>query len=389
MSTILKALRRLEEDRSAQSERPLREEVTRGGGPSKPRRGAGPLLAVLLVLGLGIAGGAGLLVYRYLGGTPEPARPTELAAVDSAKPRAKPVPAAERSRRPSAARPARKRASPPPAAAPSAAAQRELPTVALSSKVEVIKRPPAEPRIAASEPGEPPAHQGASRELPRPLDPAEIPGRHKRESARSASAPEPVIAAPAEASEPPSAPAEPEESARSQLAAAGSAAPPGKPAATEPAESKARAEPAPALPAEPRVVAMAPEPTAVTPATAAGDAERQAAEPKPEPTQPREAAERSSQQPAKSAAATPRDSEPEEAGPREVARAEIPSLRVESTVWHPLAERRVAVIEFDRTAERREIREGDSVGPLVVSKIEPSGIIFVHDGVEMRRRIGE
>jgi hypothetical protein len=58
-------------------------------------------------------------------------------------------------------------------------------------------------------------------------------------------------------------------------------------------------------------------------------------------------------------------------------------------VWHPIAERRVALIEFDQTAERREVREGDAVGPLVVSAIEPSGVVFVHEGVEVRRRIGE
>jgi hypothetical protein len=54
-----------------------------------------------------------------------------------------------------------------------------------------------------------------------------------------------------------------------------------------------------------------------------------------------------------------------------------------------IAERRIALIEFDRSAEHREIREGDAVGPLVVSKIEPSGVVFVHEGVEVRRRIGE
>ena len=73
----------------------------------------------------------------------------------------------------------------------------------------------------------------------------------------------------------------------------------------------------------------------------------------------------------------------------EIARAEVPGLRVERTVWHPIAERRVATIEFGQDAERREIHEGDAVGPLVVSEIEPSGVVFVHEGVEVRRRIGE
>jgi hypothetical protein len=85
----------------------------------------------------------------------------------------------------------------------------------------------------------------------------------------------------------------------------------------------------------------------------------------------------------------PREPEPREAASKEIARAEVPALRVERTVWHPVAERRLALIEFEQSAERREIREGDAVGPLVVSKIEPSGVVFVHDGIELRRRIGE
>jgi hypothetical protein len=117
--------------------------------------------------------------------------------------------------------------------------------------------------------------------------------------------------------------------------------------------------------------------------TPARDAERRAAAPKPTYT------EESSRKPAKSSAAAPREREPAEAASSEIVRAEIPGLRVERTVWHPIAERRVALIEFERSAERREIREGDAVGPLVVSKIEPSGVVFVHEGVEVRRRIGE
>jgi hypothetical protein len=131
---------------------------------------------------------------------------------------------------------------------------------------------------------------------------------------------------------------------------------------------------------DPVAVAVAPQPERVAPESAvapARDAEKPAAAPKPEP---KPTAKESSKKPAKSSAA-PSSSE--------IARAEIPDLRVERTVWHPIAERRVALIEFERSAERREIREGDAVGPLVVSKIEPSGVVFVHDGVEVRRRIGE
>jgi hypothetical protein len=153
-------------------------------------------------------------------------------------------------------------------------------------------------------------------------------------------------------------------------------------------ETEPRAEQPREVASDPVVVAVAPrpervaeraapEPVAASALAPARDAERRAAAPKPEP---KPTAKGSSKKPAKSSAAPPSS---------EIARVEIPDLRVERTVWHPIAERRVALIEFERSAERREIREGDAVGPLVVSKIEPSGVVFVHDGVEVRRRIGE
>jgi hypothetical protein len=36
----------------------------------------------------------------------------------------------------------------------------------------------------------------------------------------------------------------------------------------------------------------------------------------------------------------------------------------------------------------RELHEGDAIGPLVVSEIGPSGVVFLLDGVELRRRVG-
>jgi hypothetical protein len=70
-----------------------------------------------------------------------------------------------------------------------------------------------------------------------------------------------------------------------------------------------------------------------------------------------------------------------------LARANIPAVFVSSTVWHPERDRRLAKVTFEGSA-MRELHEGDSIGPLVVSKIEPSGVIFLHDGVELRRRVG-
>lgn len=350
MSTILKALRRLEEDRGVQSPRPLRDEVTRSPESAKSRRRGRPLLAVLL--GLGVAAGTGALAFWYMGGAPEPAGPTEpkeLAAAGSAEPRAEPAAAAKRPRKPRRARPALQRPSPPRAAAPSAASERELPAAALESKVGLVRRPPAQPRIAASEPADPPGGAVGAEE---PAGSQVTPAGPVQQASRRA------------------------------------------PAATGPEETKFRAEQPPEQAAEPPVVAVAPRPERAAPeppvasgAAPARDAEKTA--PTPKPVHEEAAAEEASKQPTKAAAAVARESEPGEAASSQIVRAEVPGLRVERTVWHPIAERRVATIELEQNSERREIHEGDAVGPLVVSEIEPSGVVFVHEGVEIRRRIGE
>jgi len=390
MSTILKALRRLEEENSAQSQRPLREEVTRGPSSAKSRRGSWPLWVALL--GLGVAAGAGALTFWHLGSTPEPAQPPRLAAAGSSEPREEPAAAAKRPSKPRAANPGRRRSAPYPAPAPTAASEPELPAAALASNVEVMKRPPAEPRIAASEPSEPPASTRARSAQPRRLDPAEIPGRHKYPDMRVRSGSAPSIAAQGEAAEPSGGVAATDAPATSQAATATPVQEARSRAAVAP-ETKPRAEQPREVASDPVVVAVAPQPERAAPKPAAAsavaparDAEKPAAAPKPEP---KPKVEESSKKPAKSSAAPPREREPAEAASSEITRAEIPDLRVERTVWHPIAERRVALIEFERSAERLEIREGDAVGPLVVSKIEPSGVVFVHDGVEVRRRIGE
>jgi hypothetical protein len=81
-------------------------------------------------------------------------------------------------------------------------------------------------------------------------------------------------------------------------------------------------------------------------------------------------------------------SRPSPVGPSKLVRAFVPSVLVVRTVWHPAAERRVATIEVEGRPEPLLLHEGDVVGPLVVSEIEPSGVVFLHDEVELRRRIG-
>jgi hypothetical protein len=66
----------------------------------------------------------------------------------------------------------------------------------------------------------------------------------------------------------------------------------------------------------------------------------------------------------------------------------VPNVLVVRTVWHPTAERRVAEIEVEGRPEPLLLHEGDAVGPLVVSEIKPSGVVFLHDEVELSRRVG-
>ena len=66
----------------------------------------------------------------------------------------------------------------------------------------------------------------------------------------------------------------------------------------------------------------------------------------------------------------------------------VPVVYVERTIWHPDASRRVAFVEIDGSGERVELHEGEAVGTLVVEKIEPTGVLFDHRGIEVHRRVG-
>jgi hypothetical protein len=65
----------------------------------------------------------------------------------------------------------------------------------------------------------------------------------------------------------------------------------------------------------------------------------------------------------------------------------FPALRVERTTWHPLAERRLAVVDVAGEGAR-ELREGDPVAGATVATIEPSGVVFRFDGRDVRRKVG-
>jgi type II secretory pathway component PulC len=72
-----------------------------------------------------------------------------------------------------------------------------------------------------------------------------------------------------------------------------------------------------------------------------------------------------------------------------VERVQVPPVSVKKTVWHPDARRRFAVITFEEDGELLELSEGDAIGPLVVKAIKPSGVLFYHNGVEIRYNVGE
>jgi hypothetical protein len=62
---------------------------------------------------------------------------------------------------------------------------------------------------------------------------------------------------------------------------------------------------------------------------------------------------------------------------------------VTSTQWHPDQARRTTSVELEGRDEPLQLRIGDAVGPLVVQRIDPSGVVFRMGDVEIRRRVGE
>ena len=158
MSTILKALRRLEHDRSARSGRPLRQEVM-SEPKSRPRARRWPLLVAAVVFGIA-AGPMALVMWTELlpkTGVPESSSVSTANASDEAQ-AAEPIlpsepletlPAPE----PLAALPADEPAT------PEFVAEAPPPPV-ISSEVEVLRRPARAPRIAAHIDDVPPAPTG-------------------------------------------------------------------------------------------------------------------------------------------------------------------------------------------------------------------------------------
>lgn len=66
----------------------------------------------------------------------------------------------------------------------------------------------------------------------------------------------------------------------------------------------------------------------------------------------------------------------------------LADVSVERTSWHPKPERRSARVRVRETGEVLSLGEGDYVGGMIVEEITPSSVLFEAGGVEIRRRIG-
>lgn len=133
-----------------------------------------------------------------------------------------------------------------------------------------------------------------------------------------------------------------------------------------------------------------------TPATVAASSRRTVETPETSPAEtlePRAAETRPPRNRPKPTSAAPNPppsvSAPE---PRQVERLDrrgLPDLTVLRTAWHPDANRRSARIRLEASDEILTLREGDAVGGLVIQKISPSTVLFKAGDVEIRRRVGQ
>jgi hypothetical protein len=331
VSTILKALQRLEDEKSAQGDRSLNEQIV----ARRSRAAAnGRWLMIGIALIGGVAVGSSALYFWPTGGAPA------LDATPEAVPPAMP---------PTASQPDTKALTPespskPLESARAARAQKREPAAnraatPVSPVVEVVKRLDAEPAadpVPAEQSGAKTASPGTNR-----------PGDRRRVAKQSAK--KQSGSTPTERTNP------------------------------RPAAVASKRVPEPKVAAAPVVVAAV-DPTEDATRTATAPVEDVAVIADPplgaaEPSQPISA-------PTTSPTSLTRDQ-------KVVHRAEIPLLIVDQTIWHPDGDRRLAVVELVNSGEALRLREGDAVGPLVIWEIKPGGVLFNHDGVEVEYRVGQ
>jgi hypothetical protein len=330
VSTILKALQRLEYEKSANFERSLDEQVVARRPPRVRERG-GMKIGVVAIGGLTVAA----VAFLFWPTREEPDADVAMEVPPPATaPAREPAPAVAAATKVAAEKPRRRSSA---RKASAARAQQDSSEVEVSSVVEVVKRLDA-----------PPADPAAADEAPKRAAPSAKAKAGDARPARRKSTRKPKVAR--EAAQPKPAP--------EQVANAESPAP-------RTSENSVSAKPLSAPPVPAEVVAAAPKPAPVTPAPV----EIAAVAAKPPPTASVPAPAR----------------EPER---KVVQRASVPPLSVEKTIWHPDAYRRVAVVKLIDAEEVLRLKEGDAVGPLVVRTINPGSVLFNHDGIEIRYNVG-
>jgi hypothetical protein len=201
-------------------------------------------------------------------------------------------------------------------------------------------------------------------------------GASRTPSARASSAAEPAPTPSRRAAAAPTPTAEPASTPSHTPASAATSGP-------TPSEDGSSLEPARAAPPSPpapektRVARAEPAPSTASEPNASRTAP--SARPRTSVGESRPAAGR----PAVSAAA---------GSPREVERLDRRGqldVSVVGTTWHPTAERRSAKVRLLSNDELLTLREGDAVGAFVVQEISPSAVVFSAGGVEIRRRVGQ
>lgn len=80
---------------------------------------------------------------------------------------------------------------------------------------------------------------------------------------------------------------------------------------------------------------------------------------------------------------------PETASVKEHTSRGLPDITVVHTAWHPRPDRRFAKIRLLKTNETLSLNEGDAVGGLVIREISPSAVLFLSGEIEVRLRVGQ
>ncbi len=309
MSTILKALQRLEDEKSAKVERSLNEQVVAHRPPSAPQR-RGLRIGAIAIGGFGAAAAA--VFYFWPAGEETIAEVAMEPAPAAAAPVITAEVAAEKPRRRRSVRPA-----------PAARAQQDSSAVEISPVVEVVKLLDASP----ADSGEPAA-------LPKSAAPLAQAGAQRPARRPNVSRPDSQVARGSTQPIPTS----------KQVANT-------KPPATQISRSSVPAKPVPAPPTPVEIAAVVPKPAPTT-------------------------------------ATAPIPAAIQEPDRRIIQRAKIPAFTVEKTIWHPDADRRVAVVKLIDAEETLRLKEGDAIGPLVVKAINPGSVLFGHDEIEIRYNVG-